>query len=138
MELTDRQSLVLGGVLRFALRLEHTEPDARARALAEAASDLGLRAEEELVENDGSGYRDAAVVMRVVRTDLDAFLVRAAREIRDDDELRTMIEELDDPDVRRAIVVAVESLAEHLGVRRERGMFLDWLRWKWGLPFVAT
>lgn len=134
MELSPEDELVLGGILRFAIRMESVEPGERERALGAAAEELRLPVETALVERDRGGYRDAAVVMEVVRSSLDRILERAVREIADDDALRVIIEGVHDPRTRQAFVLAVESLERHLGDQRPRALFLDWLRATWDLP----
>lgn len=135
MNLTRHEELVLGGILRFALRLDGLSDDERRAALGEAARELGLRSEEtQLVDDDRASYRDAAVVVRSVSSDLDAFLERAEREIPDDDVLRALIDATVAAPFRAACVLAVESLAYHLGQGRERTLFLDWLRSAWQMP----
>ena len=139
LEMPDHQlsaddELVLGGILRFALRLERVEPPARDRAFRAAAAELQLPVETALVEVDRGGYRDAAVVMEVVRSDLDRVLERARREIADDDALRALIERVEDPRVREAFALAVDGLERHLGEARPRSLFVDWLRETWLLP----
>lgn len=135
MDLDIHDLVTLGGILRFALRFDECTRADRSIALADAAHELGLRAEDaRLVDREGAGYRDAAVVMRAVSSDLEAVLARAAVEIRDDDQLRARIEAIAHPEVRAACLLAVEALARHLGRDRERLLFLDWLRSHWHMP----
>lgn len=132
MNLSRHDELVLGGILRFALRFDGLSDAERRTALGDAARELGLRSEEtRLVDDDRASYRDAAVVVRSVSSDLDAFLERAEREIPDDDVLRALIDTADAPAFRSACVLAVECLGRHLGEGRERTLFLDWLRSAW-------
>jgi putative transposase len=148
MNLSSHEQLVLGGILRFALRFDGLSAAQRVEALGRAGDALGLRAEEvRRVSSSRAGYRDAAFVVRSVTNELDVYLTRAAEEIAGDRALRRLIEGVTQPDVRLACVLAVETLAREVSAiqekatrptDRKRTIFLDWLRDRWGLPPITS
>ncbi len=142
MRLSSDEQLVLGGILRFALRFDGLSTEARAEALARAGDALGVRAErEQRSAAPNAGYRDAAIITRTVTNELDAYLARAQRELADDAALRRAIDRVTSPDVRLGCVITVETLARFAddahppaaGRRSRSDLFVDWLREHWAL-----
>jgi hypothetical protein len=119
------------------MRFEALPEEERRRALDEASRELGLHAADvRIVEDARAGYRDAARVVEIVTTGLDAWLERARREVPDGVTLRARAAEVRERSTRIAMLRAVEILARREGLRREERLFLGWLATFWAVPSV--
>ena len=140
MTLSPDALLTLAGLLRFVMRFDDLDARERASALDDAARELDLRASDvRRVEDERAGFRDAAMVVRVVATELDDWLERARREIRDDHMLRARVERAshESHEARVSMLRAVEILARRGGLARQERLFLGWLGSQWGVPPVV-
>src|SRR5689334_3184783 len=110
--LTETEKIALGAAMRWATRFDGLGAEERARAIAAAAEELGLvSTERRMVANPRAGFRDAAMVMEVVSSELDPLM--AAASALDSSGVRAILTAVDRTEVRVAIAAAVESLARH-------------------------
>lgn len=133
MTLSPTELLTLAGLLRALVRFDTLEPEARREALDAVARTLDLRSgEPERPQAEQVGYRDAARVVRVLVLDLEPWMARAERELRDPEELRALVSRgADSPENRRAILRALHTFAEHGNLTLREEIFLAWLALLW-------
>jgi len=140
MTLTPTELLTLAGLLRFVMRFDDLDPVERAAALDEAGRELDLRASDvRMVDAERAGFRDAAMVVRVVATEPDDWLERAKGAIRQHHEPRRPLENprQSHREVRVSMLRAVEILSRRGGLARPERLFLGWLGTEWGVPPVV-
>lgn len=134
MRLDDTELLTTAALIRALLRLEQLDEHDRQAALADVVDALELRREEvDRSPQDRGGYRDAARIVRHIATDLDPWLVRAAREVSSEEDLRRLIERgVVSSEARRAILRAVQVFAAHGTLEPAEELFVSWLAMVWG------
>jgi hypothetical protein len=134
MKLNDTELLTTAALIRSLLRLELLDEHDRQEALSAVVDTLELRREEiDRSQQDRGGYRDAARIVRHIATDLDPWLVRAAREVSSEEALRRLIErEAVSREARRAILRAVQVFASHGTLEPSEELFVGWLAMVWG------
>jgi hypothetical protein len=125
-DLSDAESLALGGLLRLMIRIDGSFSQAEEEVLGELAEELSRQG------SDGATYRGQAVVQadpQAIYTIID----RAGRALENDDAIREAARAVTRPEAREIIYGALFAVATADTISTGEGALLTWLEETWEL-----